>query len=246
MSYCEREMEKLNDWLWKDYLEVGSTNDEAKNLTNDSTGNKYVITAQSQTNGRGRRGRSWISLDGNLFMSMAIKVELKDLGQIIFIVSLSLLETLRRLFPSINVCLKWPNDVLVNEQKVSGILLEKGEGEYLVIGVGVNIVASPKIEGLIYPALSLHDAGYSTDRISLLKAYLQTFDANWKIWKEKGFENVKQRWLDNAKGCGQKILVHTEKGDKAGIFSGVDNNGTLLLQIDDEIEKIYAGDIFYL
>lgn len=239
-------MEKINNWQWYDYEELGSTNDEAKSLTIKANGNKYVVTAKKQSKGRGRRGRSWTGLEGNLFMSMALNVELKDYGQIVFLVSLSLLETLRRLFPTIKICLKWPNDVLVNDCKISGILLEKGEGNYLVIGIGVNIVSAPKIDGLIYPALSLQDCGFSTDRLSLFKAFLQTFDENYRQWREQGFEIIRNRWMENAKNLGKEILVHLNNSDKTGVFAGVDGNGTLLLHCGENIEKIYAGDIFYL
>ena len=112
-------MQRINGWQWEEYDEVVSTNDTVRNLTNKKDGAKYVVTALRQTGGRGRRGRSWVSLEGNLFMSMAFEAELKNVGQIVFIVSLSLLETLRHLFPDINICLKWPNDVLVNERKIS-------------------------------------------------------------------------------------------------------------------------------
>lgn len=239
-------MTMLYDWEWTDYEETGSTNDEVRDLTSGAKGHKYIVTAQRQNSGRGRRGRSWVSLDGNLFMSMAIEVELKDLGQMIFVVSLSLLETIKVLFPQIKVNLKWPNDVLVNDRKVSGILLEKGEGDYLVIGIGVNIQAAPKIEGLIYPAISLAEAGCKTDRIIFLREYVKVLDANYKTWQSKGFEKIKQRWLADVKSLGEKIKVHTDKEDKIGIFKGVDDNGTLLLGIDGQVEKIYAGDIFYL
>lgn len=239
-------MKKINDWEWIDCEETGSTNDDAKDLTLGTKGHKYIVTAQRQNSGRGRRGRDWVSLDGNLFMSMAIQADLKDLGQIIFVVSLSLLEAIRTLFPKIKASLKWPNDILVNERKVSGILLEKGEGDYLVIGIGVNVTASPKIEGLIYPAISLAEAGYDTDRLSLLYEYIKVFDANYEIWQTKGFREIKQRWLADVKSLGEKIKVHTVKEDKIGYFKGVDDNGILLLDIDGQVEKIYAGDIFYL
>lgn len=239
-------MQKINAWQWFDYDEVGSTNDTAKSLTNTETGGKYVVTSLRQTGGRGRRGRSWASLEGNLFMSMAFEAGLKDVGQIVFLVSLSLLETLQNLFPEINICLKWPNDVLVNDCKISGILLEKGEGDYLVAGIGVNIAAAPQIEGLVYPAQSLADLGFETDRVSLLKAYLQTFDADYELWREQGFETIRARWLDKAKNLGKEILVRMNNGEKKGVFAGVDENGALLLKCGENIEKIYAGDIFCL
>lgn len=239
-------MQRINGWQWEEYDEVVSTNDTVRNLTNKKDGAKYVVTALRQTGGRGRRGRSWVSLEGNLFMSMAFEAELKNVGQIVFIVSLSLLETLRHLFPDINICLKWPNDVLVNDRKISGILLEKGEGDYIIAGIGVNIAAAPKIDGLVYPAQSLADFGFETERLDLFRAYLQTFEANYKLWLEQGFETIRSRWLANAKNLGKEILVRMNNEERSGIFAGVDENGTLLLERNNNLEKIYAGDIFCL
>lgn len=239
-------MQSINGWQWEEYDEVVSTNDTVWNLTNKKDGAKYVVTALRQTGGRGRRGRSWVSLEGNLFMSMAFEAELKNVGQIVFIVSLSLLETLRLLFPDINICLKWPNDVLVNDRKISGILLEKGEGDYIIAGIGVNIAAAPKIDGLVYPAQSLADFGFETERLDLFWAYLQTFEANYKLWREQGFETIRSRWLANAKNLGKEILVRMNNEERSGIFAGVDENGTLLLERNNNLEKIYAGDIFCL
>lgn len=240
-------MEKIADWLWTDYEEVGSTNDVAKDLTNSANEHKkYVITTRHQSNGRGRRGRNWVSLDGNLFMSMATEVALQDFCQVVFVVSLSLLETIKELSPTIDVQLKWPNDVLVQGCKISGILLEKGQGDYLVIGMGVNIKAAPDFPDLLYPTTSLQTWGIQSDRISFLKAYLRVLDANWQLWQEKGFAAIRKNWLNNAKGLGTEITVHTHKEDKEGIFESVDDNGALLLKKDDKIEKIYAGDVFYL
>lgn len=239
-------MEQIADWLWIDYEEAVSTNDRAKLLTKDTKGHKYIVTAQRQTGGRGRRGKSWIGMPGNLFMSLGMEAELRDFAQMIFVVSLSLLETIRCLSPDADVKLKWPNDVLVNSRKVSGILLEKGEGDYLIIGIGVNIVAAPKIEGLIYPTVSLEDAGIKTDRITVMKKYIEIFDANRQAWKDSGFEAIRQRWLADVKGLGCEIKVHAEKEDKTGVFSGIDENGAMQLDVNGKIEKIYAGDIFYL
>lgn len=237
-------MANLENWDWIDYKEIGSTNDAVRLLTNDTKGHRYVVTTKTQTGGRGRRGRSWVGLEGNLFMSQAVEIDLKNMGPVVFIVSLSLLEAIRKISPHIDIKLKWPNDVLVNSCKVSGILLEKGEGDYLIIGMGVNVKASPQIEGLIYPATSLNEAGIETTRLTVLKEYLQRFNANWQSWQEQGFVEIKQRWLADAKSLGEEIIVHTETEDKVGIFSGLDDNGILLLESGGKIEKIYAGDIF--
>lgn len=239
-------MEKYKDWNWIDKEEVGSTNDEALALSKEVTDGKYIISAKMQNQGRGRRGRSWIGLEGNLFMSLLVKVPLSQLGEIIFVVSLSLLESIKNLFPDIDIKLKWPNDVLVKGCKVSGILMEKGEGDYLVIGIGVNIAQSPKIEGLIYPAISLADNGYKTDRITLLKEYLSCFDKNFDILQNYGFEAIRSAWLSHVKGLGEQIEVRGTNENKIGIFKDIDKNGFLLLETNKGIEKICAGDIFYI
>ena len=96
-------MEYIGDWMLHDMAETGSTNDEVKKLSANIRGQKVVISARSQTNGRGRRGRGWVSLDGNLFFSLGVENELKNLGALVFIASLSLWQTVRNLDPLLNV-----------------------------------------------------------------------------------------------------------------------------------------------
>lgn len=239
-------MQSLGLWQWIEKEDVGSTNDEALALSREVKSGNYVVTAKRQNNGRGRRGRSWVGYEGNLFMSFLQPVELSKIGQIVFVVSLSLFESLQELFPKIDMKLKWPNDVLVENNKISGILLEKGEGDYLVIGIGVNLVGAPKLEGVLYPATSLQDKGYHIDRLTLFKKYVEIYDKNCRLWQEQGFAPIREKWLQNVKGLGEEIEVHTDKETKLGIFRDVDENGVLLLERKNGLEKIYAGDIFYI
>lgn len=73
-------MSKINDWTWQEFASIGSTNDEVKKLTT-WTGQKFLVSSQEQTDGRGRRGRNWVSIPGNLFVSFALEVSLEKLGQ---------------------------------------------------------------------------------------------------------------------------------------------------------------------
>ncbi len=238
-------MEKIADWQWYDFEEIGSTNDEIKDFCR-TPGQKIVVSAQKQNNGRGRRGRKWIGQDGNLFMSLATEIPLFKLGQAVFVVTLALLKSIKKLAPKSNVSLKWPNDVLVNGCKVSGILLEKAQGDYLVIGIGVNIAAYPEIEDIIYKTTSLKEAGVVTERITFLKIFIAEFDACLFDWEKNGFVSIKQQWLAYAAHLGKKICVNKETESKEGTFEGVDDNGLLLLGLEGKIEKIYAGDVFHL
>lgn len=236
-------------WQWLDFDEADSTNNVVRALTAEmASGSKVVVSAVRQTAGRGRRGRQWIDCAGNLFMSLAVEAEMKDLGRLVLLSSLCLFMTIKELSKDVNVKieLKWPNDVLVNGGKISGILLEKGSGDYFVIGIGVNIAASPKGNVAVYPLVSLKEAGIDTDRVTFLKNYVAIWDKTRDTWDKEGFESLRQMWLANVKGLGEEINVTDEKETKKGIFSGVDGDGALLLDGADGIRKIRAGDVFYI
>lgn len=238
--------EIIDNWWWQDYDELGSTNDEAARLSATPPAPFYVVTARRQTAGRGRRGRKWVAADGNLFMSLALPLEMKDFGALVFIVSLALLETIKFFDGKAEVKLKWPNDVLLNNHKISGILLEKAERDYIITGIGVNIISAPPVsDQLLYQASCLADAGIKVSRTDFLCAYLKHFNRRIALWKTEGFAAIRELWLQNVKGLNEQIIVNMPDRSKNGIFRGVDANGMLLLECDDKIEKIYAGDVFY-
>lgn len=222
------------------FAEVESTNDTAAEYAY-AAGKRLVITAKRQTAGRGRRGRKWQSLDGNLFFSLLLEFPLKELGKLIMAATLGLVETVRLFAPEARVQIKWPNDVLINNAKVSGMLLEKGAGEYMVVGIGVNTVQSPNSAEMLYPATSLREAGIAVTAEDFLQQFLPMFAAN--IVREAA--DLRQEWLQNAKGIGEKITVRQNDKEQKGIFEGIDENADLILRIGNEKQKILAGDVFY-
>ncbi len=239
-------MEDLCGWHWQDFAELGSTNDCAVKLSEQPPSPRFVITAERQTAGRGRRGRSWQSLEGNLFMSLGLEMEQRRWGELVFVVSLALLETVRRFKPGIDISLKWPNDVLVAGGKISGILLEKGAGMYIIIGIGVNIASAPSVsESMLYPSASLAETGIQTDRVTFLKFFLQQFNLGLERWNRHGFAEVKDLWLRSAKGVGNEIRINLPRESLNGIFKGLGDDGCLLLETAGEIKKIVAGDVFF-
>ncbi len=233
----------IQDWLWYDLDEVSSTNDVAIELSaTDKTG-RYIVSAKKQTNGRGRRGREWQSQNGNLFFSQVIKDREDILNKLPFIVSLALLETIVYFEPKAVVKIKWPNDVLANDRKISGILLEKASDNYIIIGIGVNIESSPTLD-VLYQATSLKQIGIETDRIEFLNKYIENFDKKINQLQNSGFVSIIKNWLEHATGIGQKIIVNSEHRSEEGLFCGLDIDGALLLRQGEHIKKIYAGDIF--
>lgn len=210
-------------WKFIDLETTTSTNDEAIKQTVPC-----VISAKKQTAGRGRRGRSWVECEGNLFASIVLEATIADLWKIICTTAVSLVETIG------DAKIKWPNDILLNQKKVCGVLIEAGQEGFFVIGFGVNIQSSPKIADIIYPATSLKDEGIITDRLGFLHQYVSAFDKNWQD------DKIYSKYQDYLYGIGQAVTIN----DKKGIMVGVDNSGCLLLQQDDRIEKIYTGDLF--
>ncbi len=239
-------MGKIEDWSWQDWIELESTNQTAVELSNRPPAERYVVTAQRQTKGRGRRGRSWISHEGNLFASLALPLTNADVGQLVFVVSLALLRCLKKISPATKIELKWPNDVLIDGKKICGILLEKGAQDYIIIGIGVNILSSPsKGDKMVYQTSCLKDEQVEISRTELLIQYLTAFNELLQEWKLQGFSPICQEWLKNAKGLNQQITVNCERESRQGVFRGVDENGFMLLEEDGKINRVFAGDVFF-
>ena len=236
---------KMNDWHIKAFDELESTNDTALAYSRQIKGERYVIEAKRQTKGRGRMGRSWQSLSGNLFFSLLFEFDITKAGELAIICSLSLQQSINKLNTDADVKLKWPNDVLLNGAKVSGILLEKAEGNYVIAGIGVNIEQSPQNSDMIYPTISLKEAGIKIESDDFLRLYLENFDNNVKQLEENGFENLRRQWIEKAKGIGEIIVVKQNNKEIRGIFTGIDDKACLLLKENKTLHKILAGDVFY-
>ena len=219
---------------------LASTNDTALEYSRCAGGEKKVIWADKQTAGRGRRGRVWQSLDGNLFFSLLLEFPLKDLGKLVLAASLALAETVKYLQPEADVKLKWPNDLLLNGAKVSGMLLEKGENDYMIVGIGVNVKQSPDAKDILYPAISLRAVGIEITAEQFLNLYIEKFAKTVQLSAHK----LREKWLQYALGLGKMIAVRQESVTEEGVFVGLDDNADLLLQVGAEIRKIYAGDVF--
>ncbi|MBP5353425.1 MAG: biotin--[acetyl-CoA-carboxylase] ligase [Alphaproteobacteria bacterium] len=235
---------KYDDWHILRFEELASTNDEAQKYCR-KPGYLTAVKAKRQTAGRGRLGRKWLSYEGNLFCSLVLEFELQALGQLVLVSALSVLETVKELAPAANVQLKWPNDVLLNGAKVCGMLLEKGAGDYMIVGIGVNIVKAPDRAETLYPATALADCGIRTTADAFLERCLHKLTENMQILEREGIAPLRRKWLNNAKNVGKEITVRQDNREIKGIFAGLDDSGNLLLQQENAIKTILAGDVFY-
>jgi BirA family biotin operon repressor/biotin-[acetyl-CoA-carboxylase] ligase len=230
---------------------VGSTSDEAKALAAAGAPHGTLVWAREQTAGRGRLDRQWQSPRGNLYTSCILRpgVAPARAAELGFVAALAVAETVRALLPAtVPVALKWPNDVLVDGGKVAGILLEAQSGpnglvDWLVLGMGINIVAAP--ENTPYRAVALQPLGAVADAGMVLELLYGALAERLDDWRDGGFARIRTRWLDRARGLGQQIEVRQGDGIVSGRFVDLDHDGALVLETAEGRRRITTGDVHF-
>lgn len=222
---------------------IPSTNDLALELAKEKKVTfGTMIIADEQTKGRGRYKRQWVSQKGNLFCSIILQSRdcFEDISKVSFASSLAILETLKH-FGATDVFLKWPNDVLVKQKKISGILIEtegKKEGA-MIVGIGVNLKYAPA-KTTNYPAIALSDIIGKDINPKTFAVYMRT-----RLLDLMKKEDIHKEWLSHALNQGKEIQINLRNNSLTGIFKGVDTRGHLLLETKDgEKITISAGDVF--
>jgi BirA family transcriptional regulator, biotin operon repressor / biotin---[acetyl-CoA-carboxylase] ligase len=232
------------------YNEIDSTNAEALRLKRQGQHGPLWITAERQSAGRGRRGRKWISIPGNLHASLL----LTDPGpvahwpQLSFVAALAVHDAVVEVAPEIRPILelKWPNDLLLAGAKFAGILIE-GEGKEeegaVAIGIGINCTAHPA--GAAYPATDLAAAGASVTAAALFAALSVKMPGRLAQWNRgDGFATIRADWLARAAGLGESIRVGLADRELTGRFEGLDDAGCLVLIAPDGAKAVVAaGDV---
>jgi BirA family biotin operon repressor/biotin-[acetyl-CoA-carboxylase] ligase len=227
---------------------VGSTNVEALDRDQD----RLWVTADEQTAGRGRRGRDWSSPPGNLYASLLLKspAEPRRAADLCFVAALALSDAIGAVAPraAAGLALKWPNDVLVFGSKVAGILVEgvhRAEGFTTVIGCGVNIASHPHATPI--PATHLRKSDASATIALLFRSLSDAVAARLALWNRgTGFAVIRQDWLAQAAGVGQRIVVRLPGGEVDGVFEALDPEGALVLRENDGgLRSVSAGEVFF-
>jgi BirA family biotin operon repressor/biotin-[acetyl-CoA-carboxylase] ligase len=230
---------------------VGSTNDEAKRLARAGAEESTLVWALEQTAGRGRRGHAWASPRGNLYASLILRpgCPASRAAQLGFVAALAVGDTLGSTCKRCEgVSYKWPNDVLVHGHKVAGILLESelGEGdipEFVIVGVGVNLISSP--QDTEFPATSIVEQGLRPiSPTEALEEFVGNFHAWVRRWRKDGFAPIRTAWLAKAMSLGEPIRVRLEATVLRGRFLDIDQHGVLVLEVAGENRRISAGEIF--
>lgn len=245
--------------------QTDSTNTLAKKLALEGAKNLTLVWAHRQTAGRGRYGRDWVSPTGNVFWSMILRPlpNWPKLSGLSHVAALAVHATISQFVnEKNNVQIKWPNDVLVNGKKISGILLEANCSTdhtrelattslingWVVVGIGVNVMHYP--ENVNYPATSLCAEGIlSCDRDMIIAALTEHFIAQLTAYIAHGSLYLREQLLPRMAGLGNKINVRISdnpEDDIAGVCSGLsDEGGLIVLTNDGELRIVSSGEVFF-
>jgi BirA family transcriptional regulator, biotin operon repressor / biotin---[acetyl-CoA-carboxylase] ligase len=204
------------------------------------------IRAERQTAGRGRMGRNWSSPVGNLYASTLVRLMPSDpsAATLGFVAAVALHEVLSAYAPEAALKIKWPNDVLANGAKISGILLER-TSDAVVLGIGVNLAHHPEIAGRLTTSVAAC-SGAAPDPHDFLETLTNSF-AHWLgRWRGEGVGVVINSWQNLAHPIGAALSIALPDGEALeGLYQGLDHAGALKLRLANGIVRaIHAGDVF--
>lgn len=224
------------------HKETESTNDDAKYLAEEGMEHGSLVVADHQTAGKGRRGREWVSPPGEaIYMSLLLRPDFAPdrAPMLTLLMAISVAEVISGLYKDLKVNIKWPNDILVQDRKVCGILTEmSAEPDYIhnvVIGVGINVnqkTFPPEVEEI---ATSLRLCqGEMIDRAQIIVAVMEYFEYYYGIFAERGdvsdFVHIYDSYLINR---GREVRVLDPKGEFTGMAEGINDKGELIVDLPD-------------
>lgn len=233
------------------YEALESTNAKAFELAHEGGAHGEVIVTEHQTQGKGRRGRSWVSPAGkSLALSVILRPDMAPARapECTLVAAVALAETLRD--SGAQAFIKWPNDVQLEGKKVAGILTELSADvervHFIVLGIGVNLNASP---GDFPPEVAELATSVSTVRKShvhralFMAALLAKLEHWFDTWTDQGFAPVREAWKALASTLGQEVLVRADHKELRGVAEDIDASGALLLRVGDRVERVLSGDV---
>lgn len=228
--------------------ETGSTSADlaARIAAGEDGGEGRWLVADRQTAGRGRQGRVWNDGAGNFMGSTLVRVHASDppAPTLSLVAGVATFAAIEAAAPGITgLALKWPNDLLIRDAKLAGILLER-VGDAVIVGVGVNIAQAPDVPDR--PVASLATSGHAVTR----DAFADLLDTCWahalRLWRGGAWEQLRGDWIARAHPFGTALKVHGPDGAALyGTFAGLDPDGALQLQLAGGTRRtIHAGEVF--
>ena len=241
-----RERAPACDWSVLVFDSIDSTNAEALRAIERGQAAPFLVLAERQTAGRGRRGRKWASpFAENIYYSLVLRIEggMRQLEGLSLVVGLAVMQALRELgIPAAG--LKWPNDVLVGQKKIAGILLElvgdPADVCHVVLGVGINVNMQMTDEvDQQWTSMRL-ESGKAFDRNNLVAVLGEKLQAYLNRHQIGGFSAIQAEWEQNHLWQGRAVSLIAGVNQIDGEVLGIDSQGALRLKVDG-VEKVFSG-----
>ena len=244
------------DWRVEFHDELTSTSDHCIARAEAGEPAGLVIMAARQTRARGSRGRAWTGGAGNLACSVLLRPA--DDGALVsawpFLAGLVLREALAAALTAgaaARLSLKWPNDVLLDNRKLGGVLVERGIGQggggntdWLVIGLGANLAVAPDLPER--RAASLAELAPPPEPLAVVALLLAALGRWCAVLARDGFEPIRQAWTGYAHPVGTPLAVRTRDVQTDGLFAGLDNDGALMMRTGRQLRRFETGEILLL
>lgn len=225
------------------FASLGSTNDEALRRAAEGAPDRTLIIAERQTGGRGRRGRPWASVAGNLHLSLVVDGSARAAPPGLLALAAGIAAAEACSGYGIAVQLKWPNDLVVEGAKLGGILIEAaGEGRYIV-GIGINLAHAPEVEGRLSIALAALAVGKDCSVETFVQAFVPLLMQWADRWQAGDAAAIRAAWLARAHGLGQTITLMNGQTNFVGSFAGLAADGALLLESGGAVRPFHAGEV---
>ena len=233
---------------------LDSSNCKAKELALTSHPEIWILVL-NQTKGRGRRGKKWHSSPNNFTASYLFYPNVLEstLPMFSYVAGLALYDSVNKLGLGTNhLCLKWPNDLLLNGKKIGGVLIEsvsrnENRRKALVIGFGLNLVSCPPLRELGHDAYSATYLKGSSILNPTVKDFLEILMPTFNFWSniylKQGFKRICKEFLNRTFPIGKEIQVKTVDRSIWGKFSGIKNDGSLILESSTDVIYVTAGDV---
>ena len=233
------------------FREVDSTNEVAKKLAREGAPEGTIIIAESQSRGKGRRGKKWISPLGGAWLSIILRPNTLPINapQLTFIAGVAAAQTIKDEY-GLDAGIKWPNDVLIDKKKVCGVLTEISTEintiDYIVTGIGIDAnidvnLLPPELRDTTTSIKSELD--HDISRMILVQKFLGNFETMYDEFNKGNFQEILRKWRQLSKTIGRQVEIRKGTEFIRGEAVGVNSKGALILELEDRaLQKIISGE----
>jgi len=235
------------------FHEIDSTNIQARKLASTGAPEGTVVIAESQWAGKGRKGRGWQSAAGKgMWLTLLIRPSIlpRQATLLPLLTAVAVVEAVEQIAPEVNCGIKWPNDVLVDNKKLAGILTEMNAEldlvHFVLIGVGVNLNQEEEDfdQDLRHTAISLKLAnGKQVNRSQFTGVFLNSFWRLYQSYLQAGAEPILLAWRRKSLVLGREVLIHEYNGSFYATALDIDEEGALLVRQQQQVRRVLAGDV---